>query len=939
MALLCIFMIHPESNSCQWFGITLMQFRCIILINFSIFTFASGLNQISESDLNSFKLDSVYYQYQVIYADTSPYDSLFTPVLIDTMQQETEGLRISGAKDFSFDMDQGFDQGLKVDIAGEMEGVKVEGNLSDKATPSSTVQISDVEKMSFKVSTKNFYGGLGNLSLDLPFGVQDEIQGARIGIHSLDKESALGVSYAVNRGAVKRLRFSGEEGKQSPYFLEGNVIAGSEKVYLAQGIEPPVLLKRDEDYGIDYERGIISFTNNNIITNHSRIEVEYQQALEDYPNIYGEGDSRMKIGNIVFTGMYRRRYDEKENPMTFTMSQVEIESLKIAGDSATVLHTYADTSSEGNYIIQDDHFVYAGEGNGDYIVTFFYVGEDNGKYIYDPSIKAFSYQGPGSGNYSPTKFIPLPSKDEFYGIGMYAFESLRLDVYGSYLDKNTFSPIDDYDNSGTGYRANLNKKLNIFTINGEYIYYHERFFKPFGDEIIDYQYQWNTTDSLQEMGQVALGVTPTTFLQVEVGYGILNREHKRKLLRLRPFFFYFGYENVDSIDKYLAGFRKKQGKFLLNSQYENCEKSHLFNYGINYLLTENTTIGISGSYDKDTTNRGITTVFNILTSPLSLSLGHRLYNDTTFLFGNAMINIRYKGAALIGNLQQSQRYSQKRDETYVKVEEGHGNYVYDPVTDVYIEKEGGDYIKKVFLLQEFERVVSRNYTIEAGYTKSIYDLKGRFYYADEKDFMSNSNDILFAINEETHDFEFNIRQDITEDARYALYKTSNRDRLFSFTPSYKALSVRAEIEERIEKYNERIREKKNSYGGDIAYRIIPTPLIRPKVGYKYSKIFSDYFENLDIRLHTPKTSLLFGIPIKTKGRIELTGELIYRMYNIKDIPYFFTATEPAGLSKIFWVTASFGVGNNTIFSLIYKIEFPPEEKFRQNLRCQTKIRF
>ncbi len=916
-----------------------MKLQYCFFITLIIGTIGFGENHIPENDSIFFNLDSVYYRYEVIYSDTLLYDSLFKPISVDTPKQAKHGLRISGTKDFSFDVKQGFDQGLKVDITGEVEGVSVEGNISDKATPSSTIQLSEVEKMSLKVFTRNFYGGVGNLTLDLPFGIQDEIQGGRIGIHSENKEKLWMASYAVNRGAIKRMRFDGEEGKQSPYFLEGSVIPGSDRVYLAHGIDPSRLLERDEDYDIDYERGIISFTNKNIITNRSRIEVVYQQAIEDYANVYGESDGHFEIGDFRFTGIYRREHDEKENPLTFTMNASEIESLKLAGDSSAVLHTYADTSSQGDYIIQDSHFVYVGEGNGDYRVTFFYAGENKGEYIYDTNIKAFAYVGTGAGNYSPTKHTPLPEKDEFYGIGLDISEYLKLNLYGSNRDRNTFSEIDDHDNIGLGYLTHLSKEMSIFTIGGEYILYDEQFCMPQGKEEIDYQYQWNTDEALKEMGTVEVGIAPTAFLAAEVGYGILNRKHKRRSLKLKPLFFYFGYESVDSIDKYFAELTRKQGNFLLHSRYENIEKSHLINYNVKYFVLENANIGISGSYDKDTTNRGITTVLDIFTSPLILSLGHRLFNDTTFLFGNAAINVQYRGATLVGNLQQSQRYSQKRDETFVRVDEGEGNYVYDPTTGTYIEKDGGDYTKKTFLLQEFERVVSRNYSIEIGYAKSIFDTRGRFYYADEKDFFTNTNDLVFSMNNETYDVELNLRQDMTEDARYAVYKLWNRDRLVSIMPTYQRLSGFVEVREKIEKYNELVREKRNSYGGEIAYRIFTKPVVRPQIGYTYSKLFSTYFGDLDIRLHTPKMNLLFGVPFENKGRIEITGELIYRQYNIETIPYLFTATEPPGLTKIVWATASLGVADNTIFSLTYKIEFPPEQKLTQSLRFQTRIRF
>ncbi|GAG54998.1 unnamed protein product, partial [marine sediment metagenome] len=406
------------------------------------------------------------------------------------------------------------------------------------------------------------------------------------------------------RGSYKRMQFAGEEGKQSPYFLEGSVITGSEKVYLAQGIARPKLLKRDEDYTIDYERGIISFTNNNIITNHTRIEVEYQQAFEDYPNTYQETDAHMKVGGLMFTGIYRRRYDDKENPLTFTLSAAEIESLKIAGDSLTVLHTYADTSSQGSYILDDNHFVFVGEGNGNYDVTFFYVGENSGEYQYDATIKGFAYQGPGLGNYSPTKFIMSPQENQFYGLGVNVFETARLEVYGSDRDGNTFSAIDDHDNFGKGGRINLAKTFHMLTLNGEYIYYDENLSIPAAREEIDYQYQWNTEEPMEELGNLGVGITPTDFFKIDFGYSILNRTHRQKFINVQPFFFQVGYRGIDSIHQYFAGLAKKFGKFSLNSRYENKQESHLFTYDVSYVIKKYYGIGLSGSYDRDTTGRG-----------------------------------------------------------------------------------------------------------------------------------------------------------------------------------------------------------------------------------------------------------------------------------------------------------------------------------------------
>ncbi len=916
-----------------------MKLQWSILMILEIFMIDLGLSQITVHDSSFLNLDSVYYNYQIIGVDTLLSDTIAAVSLKDSDREFSDDLRISGIKDFSFDMNEGFNQGLRVYIGGEIEGVGIEGALSDKATSSSTVQISEVEKMSLRVFTRNFDGGLGNLSLELPFNTQDEIQGARIGMYTTDQDNAVNVSYAMNRGMNKRTQFHGEEGKQSPYFLEGPIITGSENVYLAQDINTPVLLVVDEDYDIDYENGILSFTNKNIITNNSRIEVEYKQAIADYPNIYVETDGKAKYKHIAFTGLFRRRYDEKENPLTFTLNNEEKDSLAMAGDSSTVFHTYADSSESGEYIIDNGHFVYAGPDSGQYSVVFFYVGENNGEYIYDPNIKAFLYQGTNLGNYSPVKLLPLPEKDDFYGVGIDLFEVLQLHAYGSVTDKNTFSNINDNDNLGVGYEVDLEKQWNIFLITGQYLSYDEHFNKPQDKEEIDYQYRWNTTEPLEELADINVGINPKPFLQIDAGYGIVNRTHKRKLFNIRPFFFNFGYEAIDSIDKYYAGFAKKYDKLALTSAYEYIQKTHFLNYDIQYAIKENNRISIAGNYDHDSINQGITTKFNITTLPLSFSIGHRLYNDTTFLFGNAIVNIQHKYGAIIGNIEQTQRYSQKRDENYIKVDEGTGNYVLDSVTGVYIEKDGGDYIRKVYLLQEFERVVNRNYSIETSFRQYILDMVGRFHYTEESDFKSNFGELIIAISKVPYELEFDIRQDLVNDGRYALFEITKRERVLSIAPSYKSLSGRVEVKETIERYNAFISETRRSYGGKIAWRILSYPVIRPEFGYSYNEIFSSYFSSSDIFLYEPRANLLMGLPFRTKGRVELTGELIYRDYSLDDVPYFFAAAEPPGLTKIVTATASFGFSKNTVLSLIYRVDFSPDNEFRQNLRFQTKIRF
>jgi len=891
------------------------------------------------SEPAAMELDSAYFRYEVTAYDSS-FSEVPTPQADTTADHRDENLKISGSKDFSFDAKQGFDQGLKVDITGEVDGVGIEGNLSDKAAPSTTVPLSEIEKVSLKVFTKNFSGGIGNLTLKLPFGITDDIRGGRLGVHTEDKESYLYGSYAINRGKFMRTQLVGEEGKQSPYFLTGPVVAGSERVYLTQGLEKPLLLNRDVDYQIDYENAIISFTNRNVITAYSRIEVEYQRAIEDYLNTYKQTNGVANFGKINIHGLYRSSSDDKDNPLTFVLSPTEIESLRLAGDSAQVAHTYADTSSEGSYALLDDHFVYLGPGNGDYEVSFFYVGEGNGEYVYDPSLNAFAYQGPNLGNYSPTKALPLPRSEDFIGIGARLFEFFTVQVYGSRLDKNTYSTIDDENNNGYGYHLQMDKTMAFVTLRGKYIRYSDDFFSPTSREDLDYRHIWNTVDTLEELADFSLGLAPREFLKMEFGYGSLNRKHHRKYLTLQPFFFLFGYEGVDSLNRYFASFTKSYTRIQLRGRFEHYGPVRIFNYGAQYNFSRNIGLGMNGGYDRDTLSTGITNTLNLTTPILSFSVGHRSLNDTTFLFGNATINYTHQGLTFFGDLQQSQRYSQKRDEAFEKVEDGKGDYVYDPVTNTYIKKENGDYIRKVYLLPDFTRVITRNFGIEIGYAKPAYDLRGRFYYIDEKDFRSHNEDLAFNFRVARSDIGLNFRQNVQDDARYALAANSLSERAVTLVPSIDAFSGRFEIQTSSERIGESESERRNIYRGEISYDVIERPIVRPKVGYAYSRIYSQYFAELDIQQHAPKTGLLFSLPLKSiKGKIETTAEFVYRLYNIEDIPFFFGANEPQGLTTTLGAFISFGVGVNTIFNLIYRIEFRPNENPNQNLRLQSRIRF
>ncbi len=895
------------------------------------------INQISESD-TLYQLDSVYYNFRLIVIDTGlVMDTTYIQVSEKKDEIPKDRLKISGTKDFSFDIEEGFDQGLKLYVGGEVEGVKIRGALSDQGIDVPTRRISDIEKMKLEIWSRNFYGGLGDLSLALPFEINNEISGVRMGF--IQQENNINFSYALNRGKYRRIEFDGEEGKQGPYFLSGRVVYNSEKVYFSDLMNSARILMVDVDYNIDYEQGIINFTNKNIITANTHIIIEYMETTEDYTNIYQELDAQYRVKDFQFNSIFHRTYDDYNSPLGFQLNSEEIESLKVSGDSSRVRHIYADTSSSGNYDLIDGRFVYVGEGNGHYRVSFFYVGENKGEYRYDARIKGFVYTGENLGNYTPEKYITLPADNQFYGFSLKHRVGFSGRFYSSKVDKNKFSLLDDENNTAKGYELNLERIMGIFLIMSKYVNYDQDLYQPKGRQDMNYNYEWNTTEPLNELFQLNSKIRPGENFEIDMGYGLLNRQHQKRSVYLKPLFFYGGYEDIDTINKYIIGMRKQLSNFSFYTQYLNQEGEHYTECRTNYLFQKDKSIVISGNYERSKNGRAVLTKLDFSTKPLSASLGTRFFNDTTFIFLNTGLNIYYKNFRLSGELEQSQRYTQKKDEIYVKVPSGTGDYVYDPITQTYIPKEKGDYIKQTVLLQEFQRVKSRRYNLEPDFSYGIFDTKARLFYLDEENYTNRREEIFVNLTTDEKHLEINFQEAFSKDGRYALEPLFQSQYRFSLNPGYKKFYNYYSLEYRSEKWHTFLREERTEYGLAMDLEVIENPQVKPFAGYKYSKIFSEFFPDLIFLLQTPSAGLLLGRPIKDQGRIELTGELIYHKYNVEDVPYLFSANEPPGLTKIFNLSGSLGIGNNTTFSLIYRIQFPPGESPMQNLKFQTRIKF
>ena len=283
---------------------------------------------------------------------------------------------------------------------------------------------------------------------------------------------------AISRGRFSRNQIDGIDGNSGPYRLSGSngeifiiVIAGTEKLYLDGR-----LLERgeDNDYVINYNSGEITFTPKILITRYSRIVVEFQYSDRNYArSVLHTGASVGKKRWTVYAN-YFNEMDLKNQPFQQSLNGFDsssgltaLELLRAVGDqnasipnvNATPVFNpdrimYRRIDSLGQFI-----YVYTGDPKSDtvfYEVSFTNVGFGNGSYIQVKSAangKVFEYIGDGQGDYLPVELLIAPKKLNMFNLGVqFRTKSTEsgLELSVSQYDQNTFSPINDDDNSGYG---------------------------------------------------------------------------------------------------------------------------------------------------------------------------------------------------------------------------------------------------------------------------------------------------------------------------------------------------------------------------------------------------------------------------------------------------------------------------------------------------------
>ncbi len=408
------------------------------------------------------------------------------------------GLNINGniARGLGFGNNQDVvvNSNLNLQLSGNLgKGISILAAISDENNPiqpdGNTQQIQDFDKVYITLqkdssaltvgdvlmrsNTGNYFMKYNKKSRGVQF---DHRMGNKLQYH-------MHADAAVSRGRFVRNEIQGSEGNQGPYRLSGAnnelniiIISGTEVVYvdgekLSRG--------QQNDYVIDYNTGELTFMPRKLITQYSRIVVEFQYSDRNYARSVLQTGHDFKKGKWLTSIQYFSEQDNKQQPTDTSNRNNITKILENAGDGQALyqnLKTYTVFQKDRVMYRKIDSlgypiFIQATEGSSDtfYTVSFSLVGTGKGNYISVASSsngRVYAWVEPVSGqpqgSYEPYIELVAPNKMQMLTasstLKVNKQTTLKLEGAYSKFDKNTLSALDKRDDDGFGLFTSFTQK-------------------------------------------------------------------------------------------------------------------------------------------------------------------------------------------------------------------------------------------------------------------------------------------------------------------------------------------------------------------------------------------------------------------------------------------------------------------------------------------------
>lgn len=389
---------------------------------------------------------------------------------------------------------------LNLQLSGDLgDGFTLLGAISDNQIPiqpeGNTRQIQEFDRLFIKLSKKNQHLTAGDFEIGRPTGYfMNYYKKNKGGL--LETQHALNswklenkAAFAISKGKSNRLQLKTQNGNQGPYRLFGNnneqfiiLLAGSEKVWI-----DGELLQRgeDADYSIDYNLAEIRFTSKRIISDVSRVIIEFEYLDQNYTRSLSVLQSSLQKNNVQAYFNFYNEQDSKSPAVEGDLDSLDKIILSQSGDDLKNAVRSGVTKAGSNFNInriyyrERDTMVLI---NGS-VVTFKYL-------LYDPNADSTALQvgfsevlqgtgqyilklstangrvyewiapdpltGKNSGNYEPV--IPLIAPQQHVmltgGLNWQGKNNLKagIELALSSLDKNRLSNLQDDDNTGIAFK-------------------------------------------------------------------------------------------------------------------------------------------------------------------------------------------------------------------------------------------------------------------------------------------------------------------------------------------------------------------------------------------------------------------------------------------------------------------------------------------------------
>ncbi len=395
--------------------------------------------------------------------------------------------------------------GFRMQLAGDLTNdVNVTAALTDESSPiqpeGNTKTLQEFDKVFVTIKSPHIVGTLGDFEMSeqgTEFGVVNrKLQGAMGNVNY--GETSVMLSGAVNRGKFRTQEISPIDGSEGPYQLLGSdggqdiiIIAGTERVYL-DGVQ--MVRGETNDYVIDYSNAQVTFTAKHLITNLSRIIVDFEYSDGQYQRTFFGGNAQTSIADnkIDFGVSYYQESDDANSAFGITLSDSDKALLgnagtnRLAASRSGVSYVGQDSITgigKGQYRIDSmivsgkPYYIYryvlptdsANLTNAVYIVSFSEVGQGKGDYQ-SVGFGQFNFVGIGQGDYSPIIILPLPQSQQLADLNArYHFGkegSISLEYAGSSFDANTLSSLPGVTTDGYGMKFGIDYAPKHLSIGG-----------------------------------------------------------------------------------------------------------------------------------------------------------------------------------------------------------------------------------------------------------------------------------------------------------------------------------------------------------------------------------------------------------------------------------------------------------------------------------------